>query len=408
MSDRVFVADIGTSKVAVVSAVLNEQDHIKIDGVAVAPCGGVSKGEITNRESVLEAVQDCLDRVQADVRQRAKSMTFSVGGQQVQSMRSQGFCPILPAGRPIKRQDVHHVINHSRHILMPVGVEQLMAIPTEFRVDKQRNLQRVVGLPGSRLEVLTHVITISSAAVHNVEIIARGVGVEVEAIVPEPLASALGVASQEVVDSGCIVIDIGATVTSIAAFQAGMHTFCATLPIGGRHVTSDISQLLHTDLREAERIKVSNGHALAASVSDKETLTITKEDGNTRQLPKKIVAEIVESRIRELFGYIKEEINKAGLSQGAIQSVQLTGGGSLLTGIEGLAHEALDIRHCRVVQPKASGGHSREIGTPRMATVVGLARFALEEEEDAFEPASGQTGWHRAYHTLKSAFGSKS
>ncbi|MES1227199.1 MAG: cell division protein FtsA, partial [Armatimonadota bacterium] len=368
---------------------------------------GVVKGEITNREEVEAAVRYALERVQQDVKAEATGIYLTLGGTRVQSMRSQGFMPIHPAGRAIKRQDVHQVIQHSRQFLLPAGKEQLMAVPTEFRVDQQRGIQRPLGMNASRLEVLTHIVTVDSATMHRAELLALGLGLELLGAVPEPLASALGVATRESVEGGTIVADIGGTVTNIAVLQDGHLVLLAGVPVGSRHITTDLAQLLKLELRDAEKLKVEQGYAVAGGVNAKELVPLRVEGQSEKMLPKRVMCEIIESRVREIASFVKESIEQAGLSQLPKEGVALTGGGSLLNGIDKLFGEILGVNKVKVVEPRASGGHSREISNPSMSSAVGLARYALESSDDEYEPASGQTGWSQAVTTLKSLFGSR-
>jgi cell division protein FtsA len=166
--------------------------------------------------------------------------------------------------------------------------------------------------------------------------------------------------------------------------------------------------LLKLDFRAAEKLKLDFGSATALQIGADETISVTNtETGAPRTMPRKVLCEIIECRLRELAGFVKDAAELAGLSEMPRGGVMLTGGGSLLPGFDRLTADILGLPKVKVVQPKASGGHSREIGTPKMATAVGLARYALEEDYDEFEPASGHSGWLSVVRTLKSVFGPK-
>lgn len=406
MSERVFVADLGSTKVAVLSAVLNENGQVKVDGVNVQPCYGVNKGEIADREEVSHALKTALQTVEADVKTRARELIFTISGLRVQSMTSQGFMPLHPPGRAVKRQDVLDVVRHSRQFLLPAGKEQLMAVPVEYRVDHQRGVQQPLGMNASRLEVLTHIVVADSATMHRAELLAHEIGVECGGAVPEAIASALGVATRETAEGGVVVVDIGGTVTNAAVLRDSQLTFVTAFPVGSRHITNDLAQLLKLDLRDAERLKTQQGMALAHGIEAEALVPLKVEGQKQKMLPKRVMCEIIESRVREIADYVKDSLDHAGIGELPAGGLYLTGGGSLLAGIDRVFADVLGGR-VRVVQPRASGGHSREISNPRMAAAVGLSRYALESTEVEYETASGRTGWSQAVTTLKSLFGSR-
>lgn len=281
-----------------------------------------------------------------------------------------------------------------------------MAVPVEFRVDQQRGVQQPLGLSAYRLEVLTHIVVVDSATIHRAELLANDLGLEFAGAVPEAIASALGVATRESAEGGVVVVDIGGTVTNTAVLREGQLTYVSATPVGSRHITNDLAQLLKLDLRDAERLKTQEGMATFHGVAAEDLVPLKVEGQKQKMLPKRVMCEIIESRVREIADYVKDSLEQAGLTDLPAGGLCLTGGGSLLAGVDKVFGEVLGGR-VRVVQPRASGGHSREISNPRMAASVGLTRYALESTEVDYEPASGRTGWSQAVTTLKSLFGSR-
>ncbi|MFX8801632.1 hypothetical protein ABTM62_20345, partial [Acinetobacter baumannii] len=76
-----------------------------------------------------------------------------------------------------------------------------------------------------RLEVLTHIVVVDCSAMHRAELLASDLGLEFGGAVPEPIASALGVATRDSAEGGVLVADIGGTVTNIAVLRESQLTF---------------------------------------------------------------------------------------------------------------------------------------------------------------------------------------
>ncbi|MBI3721017.1 MAG: cell division protein FtsA, partial [Fimbriimonas ginsengisoli] len=319
-------------------------------------------------------------------------------GSHLEGVNAQGFVPIYPRSRTITREDVLQVINHSRQVVLPPDREQIEAIPREFRIDGQRGIQRPIGMSGGRLEVVTYLVTGQTTHLQNVEKAVSMAGRQVEQMVLQPLASGLGVLTAEELDLGVVVADVGGGTTDVAVFSGGSIAFSASLPIGGQLVTSDLSKLLKTSPDEAERLKTEAGCALARLVGEKESVTVTQlGQAEARPLQRRVLCEIIESRMREIAKMVWQQIERSGLNGMLPGGIVLTGGGSRLSGSADLFGDVLKNMRVRVGEPdvdgKAHGGYS-------FATAVGLARYALDSFEDELVPASGVTDWKQKIRTL--------
>lgn len=408
MKKAAYVLDLGSTKIVCMAASLDEEGRLRVDAYSVVPCRVLQKGAIKD----LDEAADCIDRavrqVEEEIGTDIPALAVSMGGAHIQSMNSQGFVPIYPQSRAIRPEDVFQVIGHSRQIMMPADREQIMAIPREFRIDGNRGISRPVGMTGARLEVMTHVISAQSSAIHNIEKALGNNGRKLQEVVAQGLASGLALVAPEQMEAGCAVIDLGGGTTDLAIFAGGAVAYTSSIPIGAQHITSDLATLLKTTREEAERLKIEHGSALARTVSDDDAVQLLQMDaGEARPMQRKVLCEIIESRMREIGHLLQKEIEKSGhhnlLAAGAI----LTGGGSLLRGAEASLSESLKHVKVRSVTPKVVGSFSRKVQTPQFSTAVGMAKSVLYSEDQEFQPVSGPGGWKDRVRALKSMFGGK-
>jgi len=404
---RVFAVDLGTTKVAAVAATLNDQGHVKVESVATAPCTGMVKGLVKDKEAVALAIDRALGRAETEVRERAESVTVSIGGVHVTSQRTRAYIPIVPTGRVVRRQDVHQVLGNSRQVMVGEGREVLLATPSEFLIDGRRVSGQPVGHNAARLEVGTNIVTADRTAMLAVkEVVAAG-GRHAEELVPEALAAGLGVVSQEACEAGVVVVDIGGSVTNVAVFDNGACAHITTIPVGSWHVTNDVAQLLRVHHDEAERLKLTHGSAIGDHVAPDDVIQVVQQGGGSRPMQRHVLAEIVESRMKEIAQLALASVADAGLDTFPRTGVVLCGGGSLLPGTEEVFSRAIDGKKVRTAHPRVAGGHTRDVGVPQMATVVGLAKHALAGHDEEFVPVSAQTGWQETVRSLKSLFGAR-
>ena len=401
MSELIVAVELGTSKVACLAADSGDSGELEVTSMAYAPSRGMDRGEIVDAEALSEVLESVVSKVERHLGAKIEKVWCAIGGPHLQSVNGQGLSPIYPAARVIKRQDLHQVVKHSRQLVLPPDREQILAVPREFMLDGQRGISDPVGLRGSRLEVVTNVVTGDRTTIAKYEKIVAGESRKVVGMVPSPLGSGLGVLSQELMDLGSVVIDIGAGKTDVAVFSDGAFSFQSVIKVGADHYTHDIAQLLQTDFDEAERLKTEIGSVVSADV-DKDEVVEVKQEGHAkpRQMKRKMLCEILESRGKEHCQIIGKVLNESGVDLSHVKSIVLTGGGSLIDGCPQLFEENLPFGKPRIVQPRVTGPFAKQAASPTLSTVVGIARYALESGDDDLAPISGFSSWKERISTI--------
>jgi cell division protein FtsA len=401
----VSVLDLGSTKAVCLAAESDGSGGIEVRGIATAECKGLRRGIVSDLDETSAAIDNVVKRVQQMAGEEISSLVVSISGTHVEGINAQGFVPIYPRSRVIQREDVLQVINHSRQLMISPDREQIQALPREFRIDGQRGIHRPIGMNGSKLEVVTYIVTGQSTHIQNIEKAISMAGKRVEQMVIQPLASGLGVLSEEEMDLGTAVVDIGGGTTDIGVFTGGSIAFSATVPVAGLLVTSDLSKLLKTTPEEAERLKIEFGNAVPKLVGDDESVTVMQL-GHTqlRPLQRRVLVEIIESRMRELAMMVKQQIERSGMMGMLPGGIVLTGGGSMLPGSEKLFSEILKNSRVRVAAPQLEGVHTESLNQAGMATVAGLAKFAIQFADDELAPAESGN-WKDRIRTFWTSIG---
>jgi cell division protein FtsA len=396
-SDLVAVLDLGSTKVTCLAASADGAEGMSIEGISTTPCRGMRRGQVADLAEVSRAIEQVVRKVELEVDEDIESLVVGISGSHIEGICSQGYKPIVPAGRKLTHQDVLEVINHSRSVTIAPDREQIQSLPREFRVDGQRNVQKPVGMSGSKLEVLTYIATGQTSSLQNIEQAVTGAGKRVEQMVLQSLASGVGILTPEEMDLGAAVVDIGGSTTDIAIFLNGSIVFNATIPVGGIAVTSDLGQLLKASPEEAERLKLESGCAVAKMVDERDSVDVMQlGQPVARPMQRRVLCEIIQSRMREIANLVAKQIEKSDVATILPGGIVLTGGGSALPGADRLFEETVMRYKIRIAEPSLGPKFPKQVG---MATAVGLASFTIQCF-DELTPAEGVLPWRDRVKSL--------
>jgi cell division protein FtsA len=197
----------------------------------------------------------------------------------------------------------------------------------------------------------------------------------VDDIVLEQLGSSEAVLTPEERELGAAIVDIGGGTTDLVIFSNGAIKHTAVFSMAGSHITNDISVGLRTPVEEAEKIKIRYGCALTSLVRKDETIEVPSVGGRKpRVLSRQMLAEIIEPRVEEILGLVRDELVKMGYGNLLASGIILTGGSAILEGVPELAEQIFNLP-VRRGTPIGIGGLVDLVNSPVYATGVGLVLY---------------------------------
>jgi cell division protein FtsA len=231
---------------------------------------------------------------------------------------------------------------------------------------------------GFRLDVEAHIISAAVTSVQNLTKCIRGVGVEIEDLLMEPLASAEAVLSDEERQNGVMMADIGGGTTDIAVFKDDTIYHTSVIPVAGHQMTRDISVGLGLSFEMAEEMKKKYGNVLPAEKDAKEDPNKTiAMDGHSVSYSD--LSEIIRIRMDELVRLMMLELPRTDYAKFIPMGIVLTGGAANLPGIAELASSITRLP-VRVGMPNNLWGVTDELCNPAYATGVGLVLWQLKNK----------------------------
>lgn len=395
--DKVICAiDAGSSKIATLIATVDENEKINLIGVAATPSKGVRKNQIVDIEEAIDAITQSVEAAERMAGYSISSAYVALGGPQIESINSHAVVAVAQPEGEIKESDILRVNDAAKAVPLPASREILHVIPRTFTVDGQEGIKDPVGMTGIRLETQTHIITGSSTSIRNLVKCVSEVGIDVSELVFSGIASSLAVLSDTEKELGVVLVDIGGETTDVVIFIDGSLSYSAVVPIGARHITSDLAVGLRVSLESAEKIKLSLGNkqktpAIAEEVSREEESVSSKKkeeeiidvkalgiEEDIQKIKRSVVDGIVRPRLQEIFRFVGKEIKKSGFGTQVPSGIVICGGGALTVGILDQAKYVLGFP-ARIGKIESLSGLVEEIESPAFSTAAGLILYGATQ-----------------------------
>lgn len=392
--DKIICAiDIGSSKIATLIASVGENEKISLIGVSATPSKGIRKNQVVDIDDAVEAITESVEAAERMAGYSISQAYISIGGPQIESLNSHAVVAVAQPEGEIKDGDVLRVNDAAKAVPMSVSREILHVIARTFTVDGQEGIKDPVGMTGVRLETETHIITTSSTTMRNLIKCLSEVGIEVSELVFTGISSSLAVLSDTEKELGVVSVDIGGETTDVVIFVDGSVAYSSVIPIGARHITSDLAVGLRISLESAEKIKVFLGKNLKSPVVAEEVKGEKKKEDegidvkalgiteDIQKLSRKMVVEsIVRPRLQEIFKYVGKEIKKSGFATQVPSGLVISGGGSLTVGILEQARYVLGFP-ARVGKIDGLAGLVDEIDSPQFSASAGLILYGSQQSK---------------------------
>ena len=373
----VVALDVGTSKIVVIVAEIQEDDVLKIIGLGQHLSKGLKKGVVINIDTTIQAIQRAIEEAELMADCKIKDVYTGIAGSHIKSLNSHGMVKVRDS--EVSQMDVDRVLETAQAITLPPDQQVLHVLTQEYILDDQREIKEPLGMSGMRLEVKVHIVSGAIAAAQNIIKCIKRCGLDVAELVLQPLASSEAVLTRDEKDLGVLLIDIGGGTTDIAIIKNGSIQHTAVVPIAGDQITNDIAVAFRTPMQSAEDIKINYGAATTFMASPSEIIEIPMVDGRE---PKKItsqaLSEVIEPRVKELFELIRNELQRSRMGNAIASGVVITGGSSMMRGMVNLGEKVFNMP-VRIGIPRDVDGLLQVVENPRYATAIGLLKMAKED-----------------------------
>uniref|UniRef100_A0A7C4TEA9 Cell division protein FtsA n=1 Tax=candidate division WOR-3 bacterium TaxID=2052148 RepID=A0A7C4TEA9_UNCW3 len=398
--ERIVGVDLGTTKVAVVIAEVDDGD-LKIVGVGSTPSYGLKRGVIVNLEKAVSSIKRAVDEASRMAGVKIDSCYAGISGSHIESINAHAMIATSRTGGVITKRDIDRVIEQARAIALPMDREIIHAIPIEYIVDNEKGIKDPIGMSGVKLEAEVHIVTAAITSAQNIYTALQRAGLRVKDLVLQPLASSYAVLEPDEMDLGVCLLDIGGGTTDLAIFYDGAIRYTQVIPLGGEYITNDIAIGIRTPHNQAETIKKKLASLVLTPEEKKEEIRVPGIGGREdRMVTKETLYNIISPRVEEILMIANREMKKSGFSDVLGAGVVITGGTARFNGIDRFAEEVFNLP-VKIGVPKKIGGLTDIILDPIYATGVGLVLYGFEKKNVSMMPrAKGAS----IFETIKKRF----
>lgn len=367
--------DIGSSKIACLIG-RTEMGTLNVLGNSLKESQGVRSGAVASLDLAEEAIRETVEQAEQLAEQRVQDVIISVQCGQPRSISALAKSEL--GGALVTDAHLRELIVQGKAACREEGLETIQASPTGYMVDDMRGVSDPRGMFCDTLGVNIHAVAVRSGPLQNLRLAVEHCHLNIARQISAPYASALSTLTQDEMQLGCTLIDMGAGTTSIAVFIEGSLVHVDSVPLGGHHVTSDIARMFSTPLAAAERIKSLYGSALGDLEVGTDMIEVPimgEEDENVEQSGERIrrsmLTRVIQSRMEEIFGEVQSRLRKSGFDVAVGRRLVLTGGACQLASVRELAGRVLN-KQVRLGRPQTFPGLAAATAGPAYASVLGL------------------------------------
>jgi cell division protein FtsA len=386
--------DIGTSKITAITSLVTETGPLKktqIIGLCSQQTSGIKKGFIINPQQCIAQIKELMGELKKQTHIPQHCVIAGMSASDSDLFTSKATVAI-PSGI-VTQKELNQVLRVASHctILDPKS-QAIHALPLEFAIDGHPGIQTPLNHAGTTLQVTTQIIATSSAATQTLHLICKQAGVKLRQIIFEPWATSFAVLRPHERDLGVGLLEIGAGNTNLAIWQSGLLVCMKTLPLGGQDITRKLAQTLSVSIEVAERIKL-----------ELQTRPPTDKAGQfhleTRTIAFESVKKIVDDATIQLLESARAQLEEVFHLNDLFSGVVLTGGATLLEGIQQLAQKVFKIDPERIRTGDFLGVLADDpaifslLQNPQNATCIGLIKYAQDHCPNAhFRDSFAHTG----------------
>ena len=384
MKERQIVAiDVGSSNVVIAVGTIVDDGRVNIQGIVSEPISGIDAGRVDNGESAGRAIRTAKERIESELNIKITEAYAGLSGDFVRCVQVSDYVYVQDelgnGSNQITERDIEELDRRMRSVKLPDDREEIISMEAMRYTIDDKVVDEPLGAYGHVLSATYNFILSDRTMRDRLNQCLMKQGIKVKKFVPNALISHLSVATDEDVEEGVVIVDLGGGVTDVSVLMRGKVRHIAAIPIGVDAINNDI-RTYGIPANYVENLKRRYGSAVTDLATDDKIVFQSARRGVPKSILRRNLATIIEARLKEIAEWVRREIKEAGCGPKFSPVLLITGGGAAMQNIETLFSRELGIDEVRSVYPEYGFTESLTdfIDTPAYATVASLLIYGSQ------------------------------
>jgi len=372
MKSMAAAIDFGTSKVVTLVAESGGYHRCDIIGAGVVPYDGFTDGYWNAPDRINDAIAASIREAEGQANRKIAEIHVGVPGEFCRVYVTETTLSLQGVDPHVTPADVERIFAMADREIQPVRGVIIHRSPAWFVVDDGKKTMEPVGLKGSTLKTFVSFIVADEFFLNDINRRMQAMNLTVSGFFSSPMGESLLFLPLEDRDRTAVLIDIGYLSSEIMAVEGDALVFHKVIPLGGAHITVDLTYGLEVPMSVAEQIKRSYIFGMPGG----DNIEVVGENSRLMSFTREDVGRVLEPRVDEIAEQIRDTINNSGVRLGSWSNIYLTGGGLAMMrgGREYLAAQME--KPVRSPAPKAA-----KLNSPIYASALGLMDLVFETIE---------------------------
>lgn len=316
--------DIGGNAIRALAAYSSPESPLPVPQMTLElPTEGVEKGKIIDKEEVATVISKLITSIEEELDEKVKHIVISISPAGLSSTHISGFTRTTRGDALVTSIDIEQAIKEgSTHLPDNKNKSILHEVALKYKLDGTEASLPIIGLRANKIEVRSLYVSCQTQLLETVKETLALANVKFDDIVAGPLAESVPLLTKKERKSGVLLVNLGASTTSLVVYENGNPLLVSSIPLGGNDITKDIAIGMKLTIEDAEDVKCG-----------------------VSSLPhsKRRVEEIIEARIEDICEKINKELDTIHRRELLPSGVVVTGKGALLPKLDYMMRNELKI-----------------------------------------------------------------
>ena len=332
------IIELGNINIKCLIFKINNGDTSEILSTAITRSEGIHNGVIVNPTNASRAIRSCISASEKKAKVSLKKINVVVEQPEFLCTKFSKHRKI--DGSKIHKDDIEFLLKEAKKQVTHNDDKQsiIHIFNHNYIVDGKTFVEEPIDVYADSLSHEMTFVTMPKNNIKNINQVFMDSDIEVERLISCTFALAAKLLSDNELQFGSILIDIGFEKTSLGLFKNLALIHSITFSIGINHIIKDISKVCSLNLGESENIinKIDFSFQNNEELFDENDYLkdVYFNNSSFRKISKSLILNIARARLDEIFEMIKKQISGTVFNSNLGINFFIAGGGSNLFNLE--------------------------------------------------------------------------